>query len=348
MVDVRSVFAGFFALVLAAAVGARRRIPARARHGGEGRRVAGGRERGPRTGDRDRGRRAPSRSWPSRPRSRSSTGSSSRPARYTFDPRTDKLVQLFPEAFWSETAIFVGAVVLHGRDRARWWLARRARHGVALMGIPIARILGIEIRVPLSWTIVLAVVAVIAVGQLTAVDPDLPTHIAWILGGVVALGFFLSSMSHDLAHAVVARRRGVDVSSIVVSFFGGATPLDPDVAGPAPRHRDRGVGADRQPRDRRGPARPHRRRDRARRRVQRRGGRAGGARLPQPRARRRQPRARVPARRRADRSRPRLAPLRLGAGRLARGVADRPVQRLRRHRRRHRDPVPRGRPDRAR
>jgi hypothetical protein len=31
---------------------------------------------------------------------------------YTFDPRTDRLVQLFPQQFWSETAIAVGAVAL--------------------------------------------------------------------------------------------------------------------------------------------------------------------------------------------------------------------------------------------
>jgi Zn-dependent protease/CBS domain-containing protein len=102
------------------------------------------------------------------------------------------------------------------------------------MGIPIARIFGIEIRVTLGWIAVLAVVAVIAVGQLTAVDPSLPTHIAWILGGVVAFGFFLSSVSHDMAHAIVAKRRGVDVSSIRVSFFGGATAFDP--SSPDPRH----------------------------------------------------------------------------------------------------------------
>ena len=102
------------------------------------------------------------------------------------------------------------------------------------MGIPIARVFGIEIRVTMGWTVVLAVVAVIAVGQLTAVDPDLPSHLAWILGGIVAFGFFLSSVSHDLAHAIVARRRGVEVSSVLVSFFGGATPLDP--TSPDPRH----------------------------------------------------------------------------------------------------------------
>ena len=102
------------------------------------------------------------------------------------------------------------------------------------MGVPIGRVFGIEIRVTLGWTVVLAVVAVISVGQLTAVDPSLPSHIAWVLSGVVAFGFFLSSVSHDLAHAIVARRRGVDVSSILVSFFGGATPLDP--TSPDPRH----------------------------------------------------------------------------------------------------------------
>ncbi len=95
------------------------------------------------------------------------------------------------------------------------------------MGIPIARILGVEIRVQYSWVIVLALVAVIAVGQLDEVEPGLPDAVAWLLGGVVSLGFFVSSVWHDLAHALVARRRGVEVKSIAVSFFGGATPLDP-------------------------------------------------------------------------------------------------------------------------
>ena len=100
------------------------------------------------------------------------------------------------------------------------------------MGIPIARVFGIEIRVTFGWVFVLALVAVIAVGELTTIDPALEGVIAWVLGAMVAAGFFLSSMSHDLAHALVARRRGVEVKSIGVSFFGGATPLDPSSADP--------------------------------------------------------------------------------------------------------------------
>lgn len=102
-----------------------------------------------------------------------------------------------------------------------------------MIGIPIARVLGIEIRVQLGWVIVLALIAVIAVGQLTAIDPALESMTSWILGGVVALGFFVSSVAHDLAHAVVARRRGVDVRAIVVTFFGGSTPLDPGSEDPS-------------------------------------------------------------------------------------------------------------------
>ena len=101
-----------------------------------------------------------------------------------------------------------------------------------MVGIPIARVLGIEIRVQLSWVVVLSLIAVIAVGQLTAIDPALEAVTSWILGGVVAAGFFVSSVAHDLAHAVVARRRGVDVRAVVVTFFGGSTPLDPGSENP--------------------------------------------------------------------------------------------------------------------
>ena len=43
---------------------------------------------------------------------------------YTFEPQTDKLVQLFPYAFGSETATFVGAVAV-AASVATWLLARR-------------------------------------------------------------------------------------------------------------------------------------------------------------------------------------------------------------------------------
>jgi Zn-dependent protease/CBS domain-containing protein len=99
-------------------------------------------------------------------------------------------------------------------------------------GVPIARILGIEIRVQLAWVIVLALIGVLAVNELDAIVPGIDPLLMWGLGVVVALGFFASSVAHDLAHALVARSKGVAVPSIVVSFFGGATPLDPSSPNP--------------------------------------------------------------------------------------------------------------------
>lgn len=45
---------------------------------------------------------------------------------YTFDPRTERLVQLFPQAFWSEIAIAVGAVALGAAILTAWQAGRRA------------------------------------------------------------------------------------------------------------------------------------------------------------------------------------------------------------------------------
>ena len=45
---------------------------------------------------------------------------------YTFDPRTDRLVQLFPEQFWSETAIAVGVVSIAAALLTAWQAGRRA------------------------------------------------------------------------------------------------------------------------------------------------------------------------------------------------------------------------------
>lgn len=45
---------------------------------------------------------------------------------YTFDPRTDRLVQLFPQQFWSDTAIAVGVVAVVVALATAWAASRRA------------------------------------------------------------------------------------------------------------------------------------------------------------------------------------------------------------------------------
>jgi integral membrane protein (TIGR01906 family) len=55
---------------------------------------------------------------------------------YTFDPSTDRLVQLFPFVFWQETAMDVGLVIVV-LCAALWWIAgNRERAAVARATVP--------------------------------------------------------------------------------------------------------------------------------------------------------------------------------------------------------------------
>jgi integral membrane protein (TIGR01906 family) len=57
---------------------------------------------------------------------------------YTFDPGTEKLVQLFPFAFWSETTMAVGAVILVICGVVAVVAGRRARHVPTVESTPLA------------------------------------------------------------------------------------------------------------------------------------------------------------------------------------------------------------------
>lgn len=106
-----------------------------------------------------------------------------------------------------------------------------------MTGLPIARILGIEVRLQLGWVLVIALVAVMAEGQVASLAPGASQALRWLVGGVVAFGFLCSAVLHDLAHALVARRVGIPTTVVAVSFFGGATPFDPASDEPGPELR---------------------------------------------------------------------------------------------------------------
>jgi Zn-dependent protease/predicted transcriptional regulator len=48
----------------------------------------------------------------------------------------------------------------------------------------------------------------------------------WILGTVVALGLFGGVLLHELAHSVVARRKGIKINSITLMIFGGIASME--------------------------------------------------------------------------------------------------------------------------
>ena len=95
-------------------------------------------------------------------------------------------------------------------------------------GVPIARIAGFEIRLHLSWLFVVAIVTVTVASRLADYQPDVAQGVTWAVGLIGSLGFLVTVIAHELAHAIVARRDGATGRVLVVHFV-GSTPID-DVA----------------------------------------------------------------------------------------------------------------------
>jgi Zn-dependent protease len=98
---------------------------------------------------------------------------------------------------------------------------------------PIARIAGIEVRLHISWIPILALVTLGIALRLDAVALGWPPAATWLAGGIMA-GLFLGSIVlHELAHGLVARKRGLPVGPITIVFVGGVTSLDAEATRPA-------------------------------------------------------------------------------------------------------------------
>lgn len=98
--------------------------------------------------------------------------------------------------------------------------------------LPIARLFGFEIRVHVSWAIILAVIGVTAATQVSQIAPEIGTAGRWAIGAVVATAFLLSALAHELGHALAARHVGLPGGPVIVYFFGGAATSRLETARP--------------------------------------------------------------------------------------------------------------------
>lgn len=90
-------------------------------------------------------------------------------------------------------------------------------------GVPIARLFGLEVRVHLSWVLIIAIITIGVGNQFGVLHPQWPPALLWIASGAVSLLFFASVVAHELAHGVVAQRRGLGGGVVMLLFFGGTT-----------------------------------------------------------------------------------------------------------------------------
>lgn len=94
-------------------------------------------------------------------------------------------------------------------------------------------ILGIPIGVDPSWFVIFAlIVATLSGGYFPGILPGRSLTLYLGLGVGTALLFFGSLLAHELAHSVVARRRGIEIEGITLFLFGGMARTRREPASP--------------------------------------------------------------------------------------------------------------------
>lgn len=89
------------------------------------------------------------------------------------------------------------------------------------------RVFGIDIGIHYTWIFIFVFFSwSLAVSYFPSVNANWSTATYWITGIIAALMLFVSVLLHELAHSLVARRRGMPVNSIVLFILGGVSNLE--------------------------------------------------------------------------------------------------------------------------
>jgi Zn-dependent protease len=117
------------------------------------------------------------------------------------------------------------------RQRRR---AQHCRKGTCMPGsFSVGKIAGIRIDINVSWLIIFALLTVsLATANLPLSAPGYGVAAYWVAGGIGSLLFCASVLLHELGHSIVARARGLSVSSITLFIFGGVSNLEQEPHSP--------------------------------------------------------------------------------------------------------------------
>jgi Zn-dependent protease len=107
--------------------------------------------------------------------------------------------------------------------------------------IQLMRLFGIRIGVNPSWFIVLFIFIFWLSGSFRATLDSSDTT-AYLTAVAAALLFFLSLIAHELGHAIVAKRNGIEIAGIDLWFFGGIARMSRDTDTPGVEFRVSAAG----------------------------------------------------------------------------------------------------------
>ncbi len=107
--------------------------------------------------------------------------------------------------------------------------------------LKLATIAGVRIGVNPSWFLVLFLLIYLLGDSYDQVYPDSP-ELAFVLAAVSALLLFGSIVLHELGHALVARRNGIEIAGIDLFIFGGIARMRRDTDSPGVEFRVAAAG----------------------------------------------------------------------------------------------------------
>lgn len=116
---------------------------------------------------------------------------------------------------------------------------RSGLHGTIGLG----RVGGVAVRAHWSVLIIMGLIwALLAGEQLPGAYRGRPTWEYVLVGGIAAVAFLAGLLAHEAAHAVVARRDGVQVGTVTLWMLGGVTELQSEAPTPGAELRIAGAG----------------------------------------------------------------------------------------------------------
>lgn len=89
----------------------------------------------------------------------------------------------------------------------------------------VGRIAGIEVGIHYTWLLALFIFTWLLGQGFSTTYPGWYTYYYWIAGFLATFTLFISVLIHELAHSLVARSRGLAVSSITLFILGGVSNL---------------------------------------------------------------------------------------------------------------------------
>jgi len=98
--------------------------------------------------------------------------------------------------------------------------------------IQIGRLFGIRIGASPSWFIVLGILILLLSNFFERVIVGGSSTQAYVVAVIAVLLFFVSIVLHELGHALVARRLGIEINGIDLWFFGGIAKMSRDTDSP--------------------------------------------------------------------------------------------------------------------